>query len=111
MNSICDRTASIQGTSSPSLLKRVRQLIIFILGISVLIVGVAMIVLPGPAMVVIPAGLAILATEFVWAARWLRYLKHRAQNVVEWTANSINTATTGKQECKPSTAGTSKSAS
>jgi tellurite resistance protein TerC len=31
-----------------------------------------MIVLPGPALVVLPAGLALLATEFVWARRLLR---------------------------------------
>lgn len=37
------------------------------------VLGVAMIVLPGPAVVVIPAGLAILATEFLWARRaWRR---------------------------------------
>jgi hypothetical protein len=30
-----------------------------------------MVVLPGPAIVVIPAGLSILASEFVWAKRWL----------------------------------------
>jgi len=35
------------------------------------LLGLAMIVLPGPAIVVIPAGLAILATEFIWAKRWL----------------------------------------
>jgi tellurite resistance protein TerC len=55
---------------------------------SVLVVGIAMIVLPGPAMVVIPAGLAILATEFVWAQRWLKYLKRRAHDVVDWTSGS-----------------------
>lgn len=43
-----------------------------ILGGTVLLLGVAMIVLPGPAFIVIPAGLAILAIEFAWARRWLR---------------------------------------
>ena len=33
------------------------------------LLGIAMIALPGPAVVVIPAGLAILATEFLWARR------------------------------------------
>ncbi|MBS0203638.1 MAG: PGPGW domain-containing protein [Planctomycetes bacterium] len=75
-------------TAVNSMLRPIRQLIIFVLGISVLVVGVAMIVLPGPAMVVIPAGLAILATEFVWAKRWLNYLKRRAQEVANWTLNS-----------------------
>jgi hypothetical protein len=38
----------------------------------VLALGIALIVLPGPAFLVIPAGLAILAIEFAWARRWLR---------------------------------------
>lgn len=49
----------------------VRRAIVAVIGFTVLAVGVAMIVLPGPAIVVIPLGLAILATEFVWAKRWL----------------------------------------
>ena len=57
------------------LLRQVRRVIVFILGISVLIVGIVMIVAPGPAVVVIPLGLGILATEFVWAQRVLHRLK------------------------------------
>ena len=52
-------------------------------GGTVLLIGVAMIFLPGPAIIVIPAGLAILATEFVWAQRWLNKTKaivERARN-------------------------------
>ena len=41
-----------------------------VIGVTVLAVGVALIVLPGPAVVVVPLGLAILATEFHWAKRW-----------------------------------------
>lgn len=52
-----------------------RKIIIAITGGTVLLVGIAMIVLPGPAIVVIPAGLAILATEFIWARRALRKSK------------------------------------
>ena len=40
-------------------------------GLAVLVAGVAMLVLPGPAFVVIPIGLAILSLEFVWAERLL----------------------------------------
>jgi len=46
-----------------------RKLIIAIIGGTVLLIGVALIVLPGPAFIVIPIGLAILATEFAWAQR------------------------------------------
>ncbi len=59
----------------PALLKKARQVIVFVLGISVLAVGIVMIVAPGPAVVVIPLGLAILATEFLWARRMLDSLK------------------------------------
>jgi tellurite resistance protein TerC len=44
-----------------------RKLIIGIIGGTVLLIGVALIVLPGPAFIAIPIGLAILATEFAWA--------------------------------------------
>ncbi|MDB5348330.1 MAG: putative rane protein [Schlesneria sp.] len=86
-------------------LKLIRQLVVFLLGMSVVVVGIAMIVLPGPATIVIPAGLAILATEFVWAKRWLDYLKRRAQEAMDWTANSVGGSdTSGKDEDKSSTA-------
>lgn len=43
-----------------------------VVGGTILVFGLALLVLPGPAVLVIPVGLAILATEFVWARRWLR---------------------------------------
>jgi tellurite resistance protein TerC len=46
-----------------------RKLIVGMIGGTVLLIGVALIVLPGPAFIVIPIGLAILATEFAWARR------------------------------------------
>jgi Putative transmembrane protein (PGPGW). len=50
----------------------VRRLVVGIVGGTVLLIGVALIFLPGPAFVVIPVGLAILATEFAWAQRYVR---------------------------------------
>ena len=55
--------------------KVAKRIAIGIVGGSVLLVGVAMIVLPGPAFVVIPAGLAILGIEFAWARSWLKKAK------------------------------------
>jgi uncharacterized protein (TIGR02611 family) len=60
-----------------ALLKLARQLIVFVLGVCVLLVGLVMIVTPGPAILVIPLGLAILATEFVWARRILDSVKQK----------------------------------
>ena len=53
-------------------LHSLRKLVIAVVGGSVVLVGIAMLVLPGPAILVIPLGLAILATEFLWARRWLK---------------------------------------
>ncbi len=52
-----------------------RRIAIAIVGSSVLLLGIVMIVTPGPAFVVIPIGLAILAVEFVWARHWLKKLR------------------------------------
>ncbi|MGI8820520.1 MAG: PGPGW domain-containing protein [Chthoniobacterales bacterium] len=53
-------------------LPRIRKLVYSVLGVTVLLLGLAMIVLPGPAILVIPLGLAILAGEYAWARRVIR---------------------------------------
>jgi uncharacterized protein (TIGR02611 family) len=50
----------------------VRRALIGIVGGTILLIGIALIVLPGPAFIVIPIGLAILATEFAWARHSLQ---------------------------------------
>ena len=63
----------------------VRRMTVGIIGGTILLIGLALLVLPGPAFVVIPVGLAILATEFVWAQRWLlkaRELFHQARQKI-----------------------------
>ena len=60
--------------------RQARRGIILVVGSTVLAVGVAMIVLPGPAFLVIPLGLSILAIEFAWARRWLNKVKDAAHN-------------------------------
>ncbi len=56
--------------------KLVRKLIVLVIGLTVLLLGLVMIVAPGPAIVVIPVGLAILGTEFIWARKILRKVKN-----------------------------------
>ncbi len=58
-------------------LGQARRLIVIVIGFTILVAGFAMIVLPGPAFVVIPIGLTILATEFIWAKRLLISVKER----------------------------------
>ncbi len=62
--------------------KQARRLAVLVVGSGVIMVGIAMLVLPGPGTVVIPVGLAILSTEFLWARRILHRLKKEAMNVV-----------------------------
>ena len=51
---------------------RVRKLIVGVIGGTLVLFGLALVILPGPAVVVIPLGLAVLATEFAWARRLVR---------------------------------------
>jgi uncharacterized protein (TIGR02611 family) len=58
-----------------------RRIVIGLVGLSTVVVGVVMIVTPGPALVVIPLGLGILALEFVWARRLLRLFRVRTRQM------------------------------
>jgi tellurite resistance protein TerC len=61
--------------------RQLRRIAILIGGSTVLVIGIAMIVLPGPAIIVIPMGLGILALEFVWARRWLVGLRRAFRRI------------------------------
>ncbi len=78
--------------SQPSLVERLRaqrerhlersRIVRFgfvIAGFTVLLAGIAMLLLPGPAFVVIPIGLAILSLEFAWAGRLLEKALEQAE--------------------------------
>ena len=89
--------------SSPSrfviwLWKQARRVVIFVVGSTVLLIGILMIVGPGPAFIVIPLGLAILATEFVWARDWLDYAKRHLDYL---TSRSSNTSGSTMQTPAP----------
>lgn len=51
--------------------RNAKRVLVFIVGVAVLLAGVAMLALPGPGVVVIIVGLVILATEFTWAEKAL----------------------------------------
>ena len=59
----------------------IRKLIYSVVGVTILLIGIAMIVLPGPAFVVIPVGLGILGIEFAWARSWLRKARAKAEEL------------------------------
>lgn len=58
--------------------RNAKRVAITIAGSVVVLAGVAMLVLPGPGIVVIIAGLAILATQYVWAERLLKLAREKA---------------------------------
>lgn len=74
-------------------LKKARQLIVAVVGCTVVLIGIIMIFTPGPALIVIPLGLGILATEFVWARNLLQkvkiYLADKADKVRRKKGDSI----------------------
>jgi uncharacterized protein (TIGR02611 family) len=55
-----------------------------VVGALVLVAGVLLIPYPGPGWLVVFAGLAILATEFEWAGRVLRFAKHYYDMWIGW---------------------------
>jgi len=63
--------------------KNIKKLIIAVIGVSVLAIGLLMIVLPGPAFIVIPLGLGILATEFIWAKKIMDKFKDKLKDTID----------------------------
>ena len=61
--------------------RQLRRLVVFVIGITVVLIGTVMFFTPGPAIVVIPIGLGILALEFAWARLLLRRFKARARKL------------------------------
>lgn len=70
--------------------KWARRIAITLVGFTVLVVGIAMIVLPGPAFVVIPVGLGILGLEFAWARHWLRKVKDGGTSLIDTIRRKAN---------------------
>ncbi|MDD2899274.1 MAG: PGPGW domain-containing protein [Desulfuromonadaceae bacterium] len=61
----------------PRTLDEARRVIKIVIGFSILVVGIAMLVVPGPALIVIPIGLSIVGTEFLWARKLLDTVRLR----------------------------------
>ncbi|KAB2650316.1 MAG: hypothetical protein DVB33_05135, partial [Verrucomicrobia bacterium] len=58
-----------------------KKFFIALIGGTIMLIGFVMVVLPGPGLPIVAAGLAILATEFIWARRALRNAKGTAAKV------------------------------
>lgn len=74
----CESVQSLLGTSY----RMARRVVIGTVGSTVLAIGLALIVLPGPAFVVIPLGLGILSLEFAWVRHWRHKLEQGASAVL-----------------------------
>jgi len=72
----------VSGVWTTENIEVVRRVIVSVIGATILVIGVALLILPGPAFIVIPVGLAILASEYAWARRWLRKVRRMASDVV-----------------------------
>ena len=66
-----------------------KRIVVIVAGSAVIIAGLALLVLPGPGTLVIAAGLAILASEFDWAERWMQKLKDRAESAAKSAGTSL----------------------
>lgn len=71
-----------------------RRVVVAVVGGTLLLIGLAMTVLPGPALVVIPMGLAVLAVEFAWA----RHFLHRVREGVASGLSSGGSGESGRSE-------------
>lgn len=60
-----------------------RRIVIAVLGATVVLLGIAMLVLPGPGLLTIVGGLAILSLEFAFAKRWLERIKRTTRKAVD----------------------------
>ena len=71
------------------LYKQIRKLVIFLIGISIVLIGCLLFFTPGPAIIVIPVGLAILATEFIWAKKLLKKFKETTSSITKSAKDAI----------------------
>lgn len=60
-----------------------RKVVVLVVGSTVVLIGVALLVLPGPGWVTIFVGLTLLATEFAWARWILKHARERFEQLKE----------------------------
>ena len=80
--SLIDKARTLHQRTHP----QVRRVVVAVVGFLLLSVGAALLVLPGPGLLVIAAGIAVLALEFPWAER----LAKRIQLAVETSLRRLN---------------------
>jgi uncharacterized protein (TIGR02611 family) len=71
-------------------LKQAKKLVLIVVGFTVMLFGIIMLVTPGPGIAAIAGGVAILATEFVWAKKLLKRFGDEANNLKNSFPNNFN---------------------
>jgi uncharacterized protein (TIGR02611 family) len=66
------------GVTIRFIMRNGKRIAVSIVCLVLVLAGLVMLVLPGPGLLLIFAGLAVLATEYVWAQRMLNYAKQKA---------------------------------
>jgi hypothetical protein len=77
-------TSQVPRTPLQAVLRQARRLVILVVGSTVILLGLIMLVTPGPGLVVIPIGLGILSLEFAWARRLLQRVREGIQTGMDW---------------------------
>jgi tellurite resistance protein TerC len=67
-----------------------RRIAIAVIGTTVVLLGVAMLVLPGPGLLTIVLGLMVLGAEFAFARRWLQRLKGATRDAADRMSRKIH---------------------
>ena len=62
-------------------LRQARKVVIAVVGFTIVLLGLVMIVTPGPGWLVILLGLSILSAEFVWARRLMKRIKKTGKDI------------------------------
>lgn len=73
----------VGGPMGLTTVEQVRRIFRTVAGFTLLLVGVVMIITPGPGWLVIFLGLGLLAAEFVWARRLMDRIKHEGGRIKE----------------------------
>ena len=78
----------------------IKRIIVTVVGGTILVGGVAMFLTPFPAVLVVPAGLAVLGTEYAWARRWLRNARKLANKALSQTQRIFSSGNSAEKSAR-----------
>jgi tellurite resistance protein TerC len=81
--------------------KLAKRIVVSIVGGTILLIGLIMLMLPGPGLVVIPIGLGILGLEYAWARIWLAKVKAKGSELVDAVNNMIRNGANNRSGSAP----------